>query len=268
MSRQIVYSCDRCGKTASEDIVRREWIEVAFGHALSSAMVAVDGGHVCGECIAPFADFFAKSSRARFGAYASHPAELDMSIEERVSPKQSAMVETRAQYELTPERLIILGQASDWIVHDIRIGRRSQFVQAGDVPGDLFAEDAQVGPISFETIQTIMDVALLVSYRGDDPEGAVFRAKFVGRERGFAPDPTKLRAPARKVEFAPKPSSLATRYSSCEVLPSQLDPKFVAAARFVEQEREKAKKLAEDKEREAVASLAEVVALEKGPSAP
>ena len=50
------------------------------------------------------------------------------------------------------------GGAADWIVNDIKIGNRSQFSQAGDVPGDMFANTSIDSFVTFETAQTAMDV--------------------------------------------------------------------------------------------------------------
>jgi hypothetical protein len=41
-----------------------------------------------------------------------------------------------------PSRLVIK-DASDWVVNDVRVGKVSIFAQAGDVPGSMFSEDAK-----------------------------------------------------------------------------------------------------------------------------
>jgi hypothetical protein len=48
------------------------------------------------------------------------------------------------EHDAWPCRLVIKG-ASDWVVNDVRVGEVSIFVQSGDVPGSLFAEDFKGG---------------------------------------------------------------------------------------------------------------------------
>ena len=68
----------------------------------------------------------------------------------------------------------------DWVIVDILIGGRSQFAQAGEIPGDAFAMSAFDSFLSFETCQTAMDIEFRVRYVGDNPEGATFEAKMIG----------------------------------------------------------------------------------------
>jgi hypothetical protein len=99
-----------------------------------------------------------------------------------IAPGQSAQITTRPQtIAFVPERLRIGGDASRWLVNDISIGNRSQLAQAGDLPGELFATNAIDTFISFETVQTSMDVRLVVTYVGPNPDGEPFQAAMVGR---------------------------------------------------------------------------------------
>lgn len=65
-----------------------------------------------------------------------------------------------------PERLIIGGTPTDWIVRDIRIGNRSQFNYSGDIPGEIFAASSIVQFVQFETVRVTMDLSIDVSYVG------------------------------------------------------------------------------------------------------
>lgn len=78
-----------------------------------------------------------------------------------------------------PERFVIGRNAADWNVHDIKIGNRSQFAQAGTIPGSAFGADATDCFVSFETAQTAMDVTIEVSYAGSD-ESSPFVAATIG----------------------------------------------------------------------------------------
>jgi hypothetical protein len=70
-----------------------------------------------------------------------------------------------------PERLVI-GKgdsphgAADWLVHNMIVGGRSQLMQSGALPGDMFAIDAADSFVTFETLQTGMDFCIDVSYQG------------------------------------------------------------------------------------------------------
>lgn len=70
--------------------------------------------------------------------------------------------------------------AADWIINDIQIGNRSQFAQAGDVPGDMFSTNAIDSFVSFETAQTAMDIKLVVTYIGPARTGACFYGSMIG----------------------------------------------------------------------------------------
>jgi len=67
---------------------------------------------------------------------------------------------------------------ADWILNDIRIGDQSQFGQAGDIPGDMFATNAIDAFINFETVQASMDVVLTATNIG--AEAAKFRGVLIG----------------------------------------------------------------------------------------
>jgi len=111
---------------------------------------------------------------------------LPMSTGVAILPTQSAQITARPQrVAFRPERVFIssagtTGGAADWIVNDIKIGNRSQFSQSGDIPGDMFANTAIDGFVSFETAQTAMDVVMVVTYIGSNESGVPFYASIVG----------------------------------------------------------------------------------------
>ena len=111
---------------------------------------------------------------------------LPMSTGVPILPTQSAQITARSQMgAFRPERIFLSaagtsGGAADWIVNDFKIGNRSQFAQSGDVPGDMFATNAIDGFISFETVQTAMDVVMVVTYIGLNESGCPFFASIVG----------------------------------------------------------------------------------------
>lgn len=76
------------------------------------------------------------------------------------------------------------GQPERWRVYDIRVGNRSQLVQASNVgiPGDIFF--AAIGELVLETVQTAMDLVLDVEYVGPEEAGEVFECTCMGSVAG------------------------------------------------------------------------------------
>jgi hypothetical protein len=73
---------------------------------------------------------------------------------------------------------ISIANADHFVVHDIRIGNRSQLPQA--VPGSTFSESDTNALLDLETLQTSMDLALEVEYVGANPLGEWFVAAAIG----------------------------------------------------------------------------------------
>ena len=70
--------------------------------------------------------------------------------------------------------------ASDWDVNDISIGNKSQFAQAGSLPGDMFSSNSIDTFVSFDTAQTAMDICITVTYRGPIKAGVHFSGGMLG----------------------------------------------------------------------------------------
>ena len=111
---------------------------------------------------------------------------LPMSTGVPIQPTQSAQITGRPQTLVFKIGRFVIsnagtaGGAADWIVNDIKIGNRSQFVQSGDVPGDLFATNAIDTFVRFEAAQTAMDVVVVVTYIGLNESGCPFFGAMVG----------------------------------------------------------------------------------------
>lgn len=96
-------------------------------------------------------------------------------------PGQRVEIVARPQsIAMRPERIVISQNAADFLIHDIRVGNRSQLAQEGVLPGDVFAAEAVDTFVAFETIQTAMDFTIIVEYVGTNPEGEVFNAVVFG----------------------------------------------------------------------------------------
>ena len=115
---------------------------------------------------------------------------LPMSTGVPILPTQSAQITARPQLSgFRAERLYISdggtkGGAADWVVNDIKIANLSQFIQSGDIPGDMFAADAIDAAVSFDAVEQGGDVVLVVTYVGGNAEGCPFTASFIGESVG------------------------------------------------------------------------------------
>lgn len=97
-----------------------------------------------------------------------------------VKPGERIQVHARPQrVAFTPERITI-ENAERWLVHDFKIGNRSQFAQSGNIPGSVFDARNADASLAFETAQTAMDVTFDVTYVGAEPEGEQFLATVTG----------------------------------------------------------------------------------------
>ena len=93
----------------------------------------------------------------------------------------SATITARPQnVAYRPERIVIGGTPANWTISDIKVGNRSQLSQAGDLPGELFANNTVDTYVSMETVQTAMDFVIQVTFIGTNSAGEQFRAGVVG----------------------------------------------------------------------------------------
>jgi hypothetical protein len=109
-----------------------------------------------------------------------------MSTSVPILPTQSAQITGRPQTLVFKIGRFVIsnagtaGGSADWIVNDIKIGNVSQFVQSGDVPGDMFATNAIDTFVRFAPAQTAMDVVVVVTYIGLNESGCPFYGAMVG----------------------------------------------------------------------------------------
>ena len=80
-----------------------------------------------------------------------------------------------------PEDFAIHGDRSRWMVHDIMVGNRSQFVgKRGPALGTEFGPGGICEHLRLETCQTAMDLVMVIEYVGPEADGEVFEATIVG----------------------------------------------------------------------------------------
>jgi hypothetical protein len=99
------------------------------------------------------------------------------SLPYKIKPNERLCISARPQRIAFRPEQIEIKNADRWIVHDFKIGNRSQFSQGGDIPGDFFDGSAS---LMFETAQTAMDVTFDVTYIGPIVDGEQFVATITG----------------------------------------------------------------------------------------
>jgi hypothetical protein len=106
---------------------------------------------------------------------------LPMSSGVAIKPNTSAQIKARPQiHSFRPEKIIIGGTPGDWIVNDIKIHGVSQFVQSGDVPGEMFAATTFESFVRLDVVEVARDIEILVTYIGTPAEGAPFICGILG----------------------------------------------------------------------------------------
>ena len=100
----------------------------------------------------------------------------------KILPTQKVDVIIRPQtLAFRPEEIAIHGDRSRWVVHDIKVGNRSQFAgKRGPAPGSEFGPGGILEHLKLQTAQTAMDITLTVEYVGPEEGGEVFEATMVG----------------------------------------------------------------------------------------
>jgi hypothetical protein len=117
-----------------------------------------------------------------------HRQVLPLSSNTLVKPTQTVRITGRGQSDgFWPDQLNISNAgtdrgAADWVVNDIKIAGKSQFIQSGDIPGDMFATKAVNTFILFEVAKGGRDVELVVTYIGTNEKGCPFFGAITGME--------------------------------------------------------------------------------------
>lgn len=125
---------------------------------------------------------------------------LRLRSDDRVREREIARVSAVCKLSVMLDRLVILDNAGDWLVSDVRIGDSSQFLHSGDIPGHLFAEGVVDNFARLDLVSAGDRVEVVVVYVGADPEGAVFSAEFRGCEA--RDDAARYAADATEVDLA------------------------------------------------------------------
>ena len=141
---------------------------------------------------------------------------LPLSSDVNILPTQLTYITGRVGSEgFLPGRLTISGAgtnggAADWIVNDIKISGKSQFVKSGDIPGDMFAAKAALEKfVTFGVARACTDVVIIVTYIGTNDKGCKFHAAIDGVE--YDPGMLDMVRDAISQAFASVSRGLSTR---------------------------------------------------------
>lgn len=104
---------------------------------------------------------------------------LPLSTELRLQFGQTAQITTHPQWHGL--QIFKISCAPGFMIHDIKIGNRSQFEQAGSIR----SEDLHDRELLLDPLHSLMEIVLIVEYVGPDPEGAAFRASAEARIVSF-----------------------------------------------------------------------------------
>ena len=88
---------------------------------------------------------------------------LPMDSVNNINAAVAANVNAQPQVLFRPERLVIDQNANSWLVNDLRVGKNSQFVAAGSMPGAAFGANAFGVRLKCDTAQISQLITLNVT---------------------------------------------------------------------------------------------------------
>ena len=155
--------------------------------SLSGHLMRVIKDRARSAMVAPLGDAFVVGSAARseppaFLAFEQvgvpmepHRVVLPMCSGVAIRPDHSAQITACPQSNaFRPERVLICGDASRWVVNEIKVGRHSQLLESGELPGEAFSSVAQGAEVLLDRVPTAGNFTMLVTYVGPCAEGEPF----------------------------------------------------------------------------------------------
>ncbi len=113
------------------------------------------------------------------GACAFLPMTSGVSMLPDTSARISSRWSIEGQPNLPPDlalRLeqIVIANADQWVINDLKIGHVSQCAGGDDVPGVAFSGDAVGTRVQFDPLRVRIDASITVTYVGNIEQGAPF----------------------------------------------------------------------------------------------
>jgi hypothetical protein len=94
----------------------------------------------------------------------------------RVLPGESAWFVARPDQALHPEHFMLERYSQDWMIEDLHVDGKSQFVTGSAVPGDIFHPDVLDWLIKLHDVSVSGSFAIKARYVGSNPRGGRFGA--------------------------------------------------------------------------------------------
>lgn len=94
----------------------------------------------------------------------------------RVLRDESAWFVAQADRPLRPEHLMLARYSQDWMIEDLQVGGKSQFVQGSALPGEAFHPDVLDGLMRLAVMPTGGPLAIKARYVGSNSRGGRFGA--------------------------------------------------------------------------------------------
>lgn len=85
----------------------------------------------------------------------------------------------RREFDFRAEQIVI-SDADNWLINDIKVGNLSQFAQCGDIPGVAFSASSVDALFDLAIVRPVMDVVMTVTRVGGDLSGAPFVCSISG----------------------------------------------------------------------------------------
>jgi hypothetical protein len=99
----------------------------------------------------------------------------------RVLPDKSVWFIARSARAFSPSLLAIDRCSQDWMIMDVHVDGKSQFSQAGEIPGDAFHPDTKACFTAFDVVPAGGSFAIKARYVGSNSRGGRFVAVVRGR---------------------------------------------------------------------------------------
>ena len=94
----------------------------------------------------------------------------------RVLPGESAWFLSRPDQALHPEHLMLERHSQDWMIEDMHVGGKPQFVGGCSIPGEAFHPDVLDGSMKLDVVPAGGSLAIKARYVGSNPRGGRFGA--------------------------------------------------------------------------------------------
>jgi hypothetical protein len=175
--------CDRCGASAEDALARTGWIQLTVASVLGGLLVGdhVTRIHMCTSCTEALLAFVPAKERDSFARHhMRHEETFDLDFEGavRVAPEATCELKETREHAFRIRRLALLvTKPEDWIVEQIYVGNRNQLVRPNGIHytirgSELADRDCDE---ELETVGERMDLRIVVTYVGKNPEGAEWR---------------------------------------------------------------------------------------------